>query len=245
MFRKVFVFFIICALPITSQAADKNNEPSVSVEYGNIKQLIKNYYASQDFCKGSSKNDGETDIMCNYANAAVKKLDQLGWCFGYDDQPESDKEWIKCPKNTTKKLKPNIIKPTKKLETNTVSNDIIKEALTDVDKSFCKDGLQGLVEIVKQCYMLYDGQIYQSANKCMLEDLSLISYNQKVVNYVKNKTGNSITIPFLTDQDISDREKRYFTPFFGDIANAMDYYNPGINEITDKMSECSTYLIGQ
>lgn len=99
MLKNISIFFLVFALPITIQAADKKKDTFLSVKYENVQQLIKNYYYAQEFCKGSFEENAETYIMCNYRDAADEKLNQLGWCFGHDNQPESDKKWIKCKKN--------------------------------------------------------------------------------------------------------------------------------------------------
>lgn len=132
-----------------------------------------------------------------------------------------------------------------KYKNKTVSEDIINEALIEVDQSYCTNGLNYFAEKINQCYMNYQ-KIDQSMNKCILEDLSLIIFYQKIVDYVQDKTGKIITRePFLTSQEILDREQKYFIPIYGNVKNTIVYFTPGMNIILDKMYQCADQIINR
>lgn len=87
---------VLCVSNIAFAAPQKSNT-TMSIDYENIQQLIKNQYAAREGCK-SIQQTPETSIMCQYADAASEKLNQLGYCMEDDSKPTSEWQWHKCSK---------------------------------------------------------------------------------------------------------------------------------------------------
>lgn len=97
--KKIFLLNLLTlSLSTTAFATTPKTNTTMTVDYENVQQLIKNQYAANEGCHGP--DNAETNIMCQYSNAASKKLEQLGYCMPYDNKPVSDWEWHKCPKKS-------------------------------------------------------------------------------------------------------------------------------------------------
>lgn len=122
------------SLPTISFAAPQKSNTTMAVDYENAQQLLKNVYAANEGCH-SIKETPETSIMCQYSDAAQKKLIQLGYCFGdNDEQSMAEKEWKKCPQGVKKTTTLNNATNT---QATTVSQAAINEAVQDIS-NICK-----------------------------------------------------------------------------------------------------------
>lgn len=88
---KKIILLSIVALSFSnlSYAAPQKSDTTMTVDYENIQQLIKNQYAAREGCR-SIKETPETSIMCQYADAASDQLTKLGYCMGEGSQSEAD-----------------------------------------------------------------------------------------------------------------------------------------------------------
>ncbi|CAI3953373.1 unnamed protein product [Commensalibacter communis] len=89
------------ALPSVALAAPQQSNTTMTVDYENVQQLIKNQYAAREGCR-SIKETPETSIMCQYADAASAQLTKLGYCYGDENQSMADSLWKKCSKSSKK-----------------------------------------------------------------------------------------------------------------------------------------------
>lgn len=231
------------SLPITSFAAPSKSNTTMAVNYENPQQLINNYYAAQEFCRSSTKeNDPETTIMCNYRDAADTKLNQLGYCFGdNDEQSNAEREWKKCSQQS-KKIKSTA---TTAAQTTTVSEAVINEAIQDIENTCYQHGFDGFAQNVLNCFSTRSGPPLQ---KCMLEDLAFISFYSNLIQSFKTKNGylpNNIEIPFFSGSDILYRERVYYFPIFKSLENAAIFFKPGLERTEEALAKCSLKIMDE
>ncbi|MDI2091594.1 hypothetical protein [Commensalibacter oyaizuii] len=229
------------SVPTAAQAQQKSNT-TIAVDYESPQQLIKNYYAAQEFCQSSTKeNDPETTIMCNYRDAADIKLNQLGYCFGdNDEQSMAEREWKKCSQRSKKTTTLNTATTT---EATTVSEAVINEAVQDIDNTCYEHGFDGFAQNVLNCFSTRSGPLLQ---KCMLEDLAFISFYNDLLQAYKTKNGHmpkDAEIPFYSGSDILYRERVYYLPIFKSIENAAIFFKPGLEKAEEALAKCSLKIM--
>lgn len=229
------------SLPITSFAAPSKSNTTMAVNYENPQQLINNYYAAQEFCRSSTKeNDPETTIMCNYRDAADTKLNQLGYCFGdNDEQSNAEREWKKCSQRS--KTTKNTVTTT--TQATMVPASVINASIQDVKKICQQKGLETfeiLSQQIQQCFVTSNNSS-EKLQKCMLDDLSLIYFYDQLLTMIQQSTGKrpNATLPFLSGEAILARQQQYYIPNFGSLENAAMYFKIGIDPVTDQLAQCA------
>jgi hypothetical protein len=63
---------------------------------GEVGSLIAEEETLNRECRDGSGDNPETLKFCDKRDAVFTKLNELGWCFGREDQSEADKQWGKC-----------------------------------------------------------------------------------------------------------------------------------------------------
>ncbi|WP_412104540.1 hypothetical protein [Rhizobium ruizarguesonis] len=64
-------------------------------------RLITQWIGLDDICRGSTDRYGiETERACKRRDQIGPLLDRVDWCYGHNDEPESDKMWHKCDANS-------------------------------------------------------------------------------------------------------------------------------------------------
>ncbi|MBY5739882.1 hypothetical protein [Rhizobium leguminosarum] len=64
-------------------------------------RLIHQWIGLDDICRGSTDRYGiETERACKRRDQIGPLLDRVDWCYGHNDEPESDKMWHKCDANS-------------------------------------------------------------------------------------------------------------------------------------------------
>lgn len=89
MNRILFVFLLIS---VTTNSFAGNKPPA------KVAKLINQFESLNDKCRGGSGDKPETWKACDKRDALYPKINSLGWCFGHNEQTESDKVWEKCRK---------------------------------------------------------------------------------------------------------------------------------------------------
>ncbi|WP_040363974.1 hypothetical protein [Commensalibacter intestini] len=116
----------------------------------------------------------------------------------------------------------------------TVSQTTINQAVKDAKQYFCASGSSGFAKHIQNCYQK-DG----ASDKCILEDMSLYSFDSEFHKVIKNQTGQEPpTDDFLTETAINARADKYFLPKFGNMDKLYTYLRPGVTPLMDIMGKC-------
>ncbi|CAI3953953.1 unnamed protein product [Commensalibacter communis] len=146
----------------------------------------------------------------------------------------------KCLDNTEKQAKTTTTRAT------TVSEAVVSEAVTDTKASFCSNSNKGNLTLKRLDFAQHILGCYshseQSPDKlpvCILEDLSfwVFDKNSRAASpiYDQNYPGDK---QFFSAVDFNDRLQEYIAPHFGYLPDALNYFDPGINKVTDTMLSC-------
>ncbi|API52093.1 hypothetical protein BMW22_11060 [Rhizobium leguminosarum] len=66
-------------------------------------RLIHQWIGLDDICRGSTDRYGiETERACKRRDQIGPLLDRVDWCYGHNEEPESDKMWHKCDANSNR-----------------------------------------------------------------------------------------------------------------------------------------------
>jgi len=64
--------------------------------------MIELWYQANEQCRGGSGDNPATLDACDERESYAKRLDQLGWCYGEENQDSSQRQWHHCTNNSNR-----------------------------------------------------------------------------------------------------------------------------------------------
>jgi hypothetical protein len=71
-------------------------ERSAGIPPDGVAKLITREDDLNDKCRGGSGDNPSTQAICDERDRLFSSIRAKGWCWGPDDQPESQKKWMPC-----------------------------------------------------------------------------------------------------------------------------------------------------
>ncbi len=135
---KTILIMLACISTIYVIQGDYRSKPLSAKD---AESLILAWQDAHSKCRGAL-DEASFDKYCTERDGVSRKLREIGWCYGTDQQSEADKQWQLC--NTTPDTKPPILE--KKI-THKVKRNIERELMACMMKSFSV----GSVNPIRDC----------------------------------------------------------------------------------------------
>lgn len=71
-------------------------ERQANIPPDDVAKLITVEEKLNDKCRGGSGDEASTEQACNDREAIISQIMSKGWCWGPDDKPEYQKDWMPC-----------------------------------------------------------------------------------------------------------------------------------------------------